>query len=80
MPLYTYYCNVCKEEVDYKHKMSVVLEDCEICQTKGSLNKAVGRIGHKTGVKTRIGDVVKDSIKNAREEIIKDKEKYRKEL
>ena len=79
MPLYTYECSSCKEVFEYKHRMSVVLEDCPLCAGKESLTKVVSEISAKQEFVSRPGDLVKNAIKEAKSQFKSEGAKHRSE-
>ena len=79
MPKYTYKCRECEYTFDTFHSIRTILEDCEKCEkeggTLGSLERIPGSIlGFKN--KNRDGEIVKEHIKDTKEEI----ERYKQEL
>tara|TARA_R100000008_G_scaffold21543_1_gene11356 strand:+ start:31951 stop:32220 length:270 start_codon:yes stop_codon:yes gene_type:complete len=73
MPRYIYKCFECEAEISLYHSMSETREDCEVCQSKKSLKKLPSHFSTKRedsfSRPTKVGDVVKKSIENFREEL-----------
>jgi len=74
MPKYVYRCKECKEIFEAVHSMSERLTNCEKCDTIDSLLKLpkAPAIHYSSG---QNGELVKDYIKEAKEELAAEKEK-----
>jgi putative FmdB family regulatory protein len=78
MPTYTYQCNECSEIFDEFHLMSETVDSCKKCGSS-----SVKRIISKPSVNNRVsintnkkaGSVVKEYIKDVKEEIRQEKKK-----
>ena len=81
MPRYTYRCDECKEVFEANHSMSIKLENCDLCETTGSLV----RVPSSTFITTtsskqnnkRVGDVVKEHIEGTKKELKSEQQKLK---
>jgi len=71
MPKYLYECEVCTERFSAYHLMSETLKTCEKCDAKDCLKKLpLFPINVKKDKKgQKVGEVVKQHIKDAKEEL-----------
>jgi putative FmdB family regulatory protein len=78
MPNYVYRCKACAHEFETFHGMSDRLEHCYVCKGDGTLFR-VPSANFTTNVKNKnkTGQIVKDFIKDAREEIKQEKERMK---
>tara|TARA_A100001391_G_C4926396_1_gene240555 strand:- start:110 stop:370 length:261 start_codon:yes stop_codon:yes gene_type:complete len=80
--LYSYFCTECKENFDARHSYKDKLKECILCKAKNpsrTYNNPIKIVTKKkTDSKQKTGKVVNDSIKEAKEEIKKEKNKYKK--
>ena len=72
MPRYIYRCKECEEEIQRTHSIKEKLKDCELCGTEDSLMRVPS--GFMSKVKTEArkqkpGNLVKDFIKNAKDDL-----------
>ncbi len=77
MPSYVYECSNCKEVIEVFHSMSDEKTDCETCGAKNTLNK-IPEVPIYVKSKTA-GNVVKQHIEDAKQQVREDKEKMTKE-
>jgi len=77
MPRYVYYCELCEKVFEQIHSIKAKLEDCHLCGEQGSLKRlpSITRI-IKTGQKNtqRPGQIVKQHIEEARQDMKREKE------
>jgi len=81
MPKYAYHCKTCGEDFHAFHLMSEKLEKKDDCKKDCSLSKVPSfpiNLNKIDKVK-KVGDLVKQHIEEAREEIEKDKKKLKEE-
>ena len=81
MPKYLYHCSACDERFLVFHLMSENLKACEKCGVESNLKKLPFFPVNLNKVKKekKVGEVVKDHIEEAKEEIKKEKENMRKD-
>ncbi len=76
MPRYEYFCLTCDEVKIYTHSWKEKIETCLDCNSN-SIDRIVSTIKLKQDIKiapqSKVGDVVKRSIKDAKEELKRDK-------
>ncbi len=79
MPKYAYKCSACGEQFEVFHLMSEVLENCEKCGAECSLKKVISYPINvqKNEKKQKVGEVVKQHIEEARQDIKKEKKKMK---
>jgi putative FmdB family regulatory protein len=77
MPRYAYRCKSCVREFEVFHGMSEKLENCEECSGHLFRIPSTTFTTMKTGAKNKTGQVVKEFIEDAREEIQAEKEKMK---
>ena len=77
MPRYAYQCRACTHVFEVFHGMSEKLESCEECS--GTLFRVPSTTftTTKTGATDKPGQIVKDFIEDAKEEIEAEKEKMK---
>lgn len=83
MPRYTYRCDQCEAIIESTHSMKERLTECEKCDGEASLV----RVPVSTFVKlqdvgalrspTKVGSLVEEHIREAKEELVKDKIRLR---
>jgi len=81
VPKYIYRCSECENEFETYHSMSDKLKDCEACELTGSLVRIPSltiKVFKNTDNNTRVGEVVKSHIEDARQQLKKEKEKLKK--
>ena len=79
MPRYAYRCESCEHCFEIVHSMSEKKEDCPSCKKEGKLIRIPSSIFKKTKKEARVGDVVKQFIKDASAEVKEEKERIKKE-
>ena len=77
MPNYVYECSDCKEVVEIFHSMSEDRTDCDVCGAKNTLNKIPEVPIYVKS--TTSGNVVKQHIEDAKQQVREDKERMRKD-
>ena len=82
MPIYTYQCSECDIVFEVHHSMKEIREDCEDCNTSGSLTRipSLGFINTKPQNKNEIGSLVRKHIEEGKQEIKKEKEDMKSEI
>ena len=84
MPKYSYKCKNCDSEFVFFHSMSEKKEDCEVCDNKTTLKKLPSQFtttkGDTTCQVSQVGDVVRRSIKDTKDELKQEKEKLSNEF
>ena len=77
MPTYCYYCEACGEHFEAFHSMKSIETVCQVCNTEGSLTRVPSI---PTYVKNKkAGNIVRQHIEEAREQIKSDKEEMKRE-
>lgn len=79
MPRYTYHCEKCKGDFEYSHGMSERKIQCEICFENTLLKVPIFSGIIKKESRQKVGSIVDNYIKEAREEI-RQEEKERKKI
>ena len=84
MPRYTYECSRCENTFEISHSIKEKLTDCNQCGQVGSLARVPGGFHFATsadGVNNTlpIGQIVRDHIQEAKEEIKREKEEMSQE-
>jgi putative FmdB family regulatory protein len=77
MPSYVYECGDCGEIVEVFHSMSTELTDCEVCKNPNTLHK-IPEVPFYVK-RSNAGNVVKQHIEDAKQQVREDKEKMTKE-
>tara|TARA_Y100000592_G_scaffold19004_1_gene29058 strand:- start:39796 stop:40038 length:243 start_codon:yes stop_codon:yes gene_type:complete len=77
MPNYVYECDECGEIIEVFHSMSTELSDCEACKSKNTLRK-IPEVPIYVKSKNA-GNVVKQHIENAKQQVKEEKEHMKKE-
>ena len=77
MPRYTYCCEECEVVIHRVHSIKEKLTDCEECGLKGVL-KRVPSIPFVFSEKNKAGDLVKQHIEEAKQEIKQEKAQLEK--
>ncbi|MBV03482.1 MAG: hypothetical protein CML45_03715 [Rhodobacteraceae bacterium] len=81
MPKYFYTCADCGSEISFYHSMSEKMTDCTLCGCADSLIKKPSNFSlNKQKKEKKVGDLVKESIEDFRQELSQEKEKVRNEL
>ena len=77
MPRYVYRCKKCEHIFEVTHSMSEKLKDCPACEVLDSLFRVPSNTIKKVSKKKKVGEIVKQHIKDAKEELKKDKKKMK---
>lgn len=77
MPSYVYECSGCEDITEVFHSMSEERTDCEVCGSENTLNK-IPEVPIYIKSKTS-GNVVKQHIEDAKQQVREDKEKMTKD-
>jgi putative FmdB family regulatory protein len=87
LPRYTYHCNDCEKSFEVRHSFNEIHDICNSCGKSGTLNKVITQVfvanNKKEDTEIKPGQVVKESIEEARKDLQRDKEilssrKYKK--
>ena len=83
MPLYVYKCGACGGEFPVMHSMRVTVSVCTLCKVEDNLSRipqmvSFGKTEFTESKKT--GEVVKEHIEEARQDVKEEKEKLKKEF
>lgn len=80
MPKYSYQCKECDSQYEVWHGMTEEHNECDVCGAS-SVVRIPAILGEviRNEPKKRVGDVVKSTIEETRQEIKEYKEKLRKE-
>ena len=78
MPKYVYQCHQCEEVFEVRHSIGKVCESCKVCNQTGDFTRIPSTVflnkkSDKFGEKNKPGSVVKETIKEIKEELSKDK-------
>ena len=77
MPRYAYRCRTCTREFEVFHRMSEKLENCEECSGVLFRIPSTTFTTKKTDGNEKAGQIVKDFIEDAKEEIEAEKQKMK---
>jgi len=77
MPFYHYRCSKCEKIFEKFHGMSEKATDCEVCSDKNTLVKLINS-NINVGNVSKVGNVVRDFIEAAKEELKENKDKLLK--
>ena len=77
MPRYTYQCKACKDEFEVFHGMSEKLESCKECSGLLFRVPSTTFTTTKTNATEKPGQMVKEFIQDAKEEIEAEKQKMK---
>ena len=81
MPKYSYICSSCNVESIFYHSMSEKMTDCESCGETHVLTKKPSKFSlGKQKKQSKVGDLVKESIREFKQDLEQEKEKIRNEL
>lgn len=79
MPRYHYECESCGYELQIRHSMEETLTECPECY-EDTLIRVLPHVAYSVSEKiSKVGDVVKRSIKEAKEAVAEDKRQSSKE-
>ena len=79
MPRYAYKCSHSNHSYETVHSMSEKETDCPSCETKDVLTRIPGLVSKRVKKEAKVGDVVKQFIKDAKQGVKEEKEKMKKE-
>ena len=79
MPQYVYKCKECEKEMEIWHSMSERETDCKECGALGSLFKipSLSKLSVNISSTKKVGAIVDDHIRQAKEEVRKEKIKLK---
>lgn len=77
MPLYCYQCNGCNERFEIRHSMSYDEQTCIYCKSSDVFKIPSLASRQQKNIPTRVGKVVDQYLKDAKEEVEKEKNKLR---
>lgn len=77
MPTYCYHCEECDEHFEAFHSVSSIENICQVCKAEGGLTRVPSMPTYVK--KSTAGNVVKQHIEEAREQLKEDKRHARKE-
>ena len=81
MPKYLYKCSNCGIKVAFFHSMTEKKENCDSCQSGATLERVPSKFNTASKEsKKEVGDVVKHSIKEIKEDLQQEKEKLSNEF
>ena len=80
MPKYTYHCHQCGENFEVKHSIGKTWNSCTICNKSGELTRIPSSVflskkDYKFDKKNKPGSVVKETIKDIKEELSTERER-----
>lgn len=80
MPIYVYKCRSCKQTFEKRHGMFFQQERCVLCHSEDIFKVPSIQIHSKPAeTKTKAGKIVDEFIKDAKEEVRKEKKKLASE-
>jgi len=81
MPKYFYICADCESEISFYHSMSEKVTDCTLCGCVDSLTKKPSSFSlNKQKKEKKVGDLVKESIEDFRQDLNQEKERIKNEF
>ena len=81
MPKYLYKCSNCDAETAFYHSMTETREDCDFCQLSLTLERITTKFNtFNRSAEKKTGDVVKNSIKEIKEEMKQEKQRLENEF
>ena len=81
MPKYFYTCASCQSEISFYHSMSEKMTDCTLCGSVATLIKKPSSFSlNKQKKEKKVGDLVKESIEDFRQDLDQEKEKVKNEF
>ena len=81
MPCYTYYCKSCEEQFELTHSMSEQIRDCNHCNEQDTLERIPSTfftVNKEAPRDLPVGGVVENFIKDAKEDLKKEKKNIKK--
>ena len=81
MPKYSYTCEACDSQINFYHSMAEKMTDCTECGHIDSLTKLPSNFSlNKQKKEKKVGDLVKESIEEYRQDLTQEKEKIKNEF
>ena len=83
MPAYLYECRDCKSQFELFHGINESIEECQVCQAKDTLFLIPQFTIKKNMVpikKAKVGSIVNAHIEESKEELKKEKQKFKREI
>lgn len=85
MPKYVYQCHQCEGEFEIRHSIGKTCEKCTICNQSGTFTRIPSSIflnkkDDKFGEKNKPGSVVKETIKEIKEELSQERRNLSKRI
>ena len=81
MPKYSYICDFCGVESIFYHSMDEKMTDCAACERTHVLVKRPSNFSlNKQKKEKKVGDLVKESIEEYRQDLTQEKEKIKNEF
>jgi len=77
MPIYSYECKLCNASIKIKHSIKEKLKDCPDCKSSNSLMRLLSNFTIINNQK-KAGKIVNSFIEDAKKEIKKEKENFKK--
>ena len=78
MPTYCYYCEECNEHFEAFHSMKIIENVCKVCGAEECLTRVPSMPTYLK--KNNAGNIVKNHIEEARDQLTKDKQDAIKEF
>tara|TARA_R100001015_G_C4460759_1_gene47758 strand:+ start:96 stop:353 length:258 start_codon:yes stop_codon:yes gene_type:complete len=82
LPQYLYYCQECKKEFTKRHSYKDVLDECSLCNSRGSIEKLLNKpINFSKKIEPsykKPGVLTQQAIEEMKEEVKQEKETLRK--
>ena len=82
MPLYWYECEICKKQFSAFHRMDVKLDECRLCEKKGTLKKLLTTPLKQKKIQRnpKVGDITKQHIKDNQDILEQERKKAKEEM
>ena len=77
MPTYCYHCEECGEHFEIFHSVKSIETMCQVCKAEGSLTRVPSMPTYLN--KNSAGNIVKQHIEEARQQLVEDKKEAREE-
>lgn len=79
MPKYVYCCTACKGEFQVNHRLGETVESCQLCDAASTLVRKpsaifLGKKHSNLGNKTKVGELVRQTIEEASYDLKKEQE------
>ena len=80
MPKYVYYCKKCEGKFEVRHSLKETIQICQLCDSPNEVVRQPSEIflskkNADFGKKNKVGSVVKETIKEAAQELRAEQEK-----